>query len=295
MRKEQFLSHPETKKFVQYFAAALDGSRRIDFRHSGGSDARISDALFRYAWPHRRATIHAPTGDRDLPAWSGLEANNLILQELSRGIRRSLTRRIVQHTELNDWSRAILQWGGVLTGRGNGRWLESMSRRRGLADYFRRATNALKRDDELGISALRDLRSNAGMTKVYSLLLDDFVIYDSRVAAALAWLVYRWAQHERVDVPEHLRFVCMKGRTTKTRMKLRSPDKEVFPFVVASGPVENHVRHARWNLRANWIIQAAINHRGRSISVWDSRKVEAALFMMGEDLSLAVNQESIRC
>lgn len=79
-----------------------------------------------------------------------------------------------------------------------------------------------------------DLRSNAGLTKVYSLVLDDFIIYDSRVAAALAWLVMIWGR-EVGGVPD--REVCLhagkkkqfKGKTSKP-MKLRSPGTEDFPY-----------------------------------------------------------------
>lgn len=38
------------------------------------------------------------------------------------------------------------------------------------------------------------LRFNAGMTKVYSLLADSLIIYDSRVAAALGWIVVKYCQ-----------------------------------------------------------------------------------------------------
>jgi hypothetical protein len=136
---------------------------------------------------------------------------------------------------------------------------------------------------------MSDLRSNAGMTKIHSLLLPNFVIYDSRVAAALAWLVRRWAKRSK-NVPAHLRFACMRANTSKEKVKVRSPDPSVFRNFSPSGAARNHHRHAMWNLRANWLIAEALEQvrkkdarRSRS-----SREVEAALFMMGEDLSRAL-------
>ena len=37
-------------------------------------------------------------------------------------------------------------------------------------------------------------RFNAGITKVYSMVLENFIIYDSRVAAALGWLVAQFCR-----------------------------------------------------------------------------------------------------
>ena len=51
-----------------------------------------------------------------------------------------------------------------------------------------------------------DLRFNAGMTKVYSLMCDNFIIYDSRVAAALGWLVMKYCRDRKLTALEPTRF-----------------------------------------------------------------------------------------
>jgi hypothetical protein len=38
----------------------------------------------------------------------------------------------------------------------------------------------------------KNLRLSSGMIKVYSLLCKDFIIYDSRVAAGLGWMVVKY-------------------------------------------------------------------------------------------------------
>ena len=97
------------------------------------------------------------------------------------------------------------------------------------------------------------------MTKVYSLLLKDFVIYDSRVAAALAWLVLLWQISSRPGSQLHpeLSFQCLKAKEYKSKKnpkhpKLRNPDSFQFSNLAA-----NPYAHAKWNLRANWILTAA--------------------------------------
>lgn len=60
----------------------------------------------------------------------------------------------------------------------------------GLANEIDSVKTILSGNDDN--SALKVRRFNAGMSKVYSLIVADFIIYDSRVAAALAWFVARW-------------------------------------------------------------------------------------------------------
>jgi len=137
---------------------------------------------------------------------------------------------------------------------------------------------------------LRDLRSNAGLTKVYSLALKDFIIYDSRVAAALAWLVNSWCSNKQQLPPEHLRFACMKANAKDPLSKPRSPNTDIFPYFTASGKIENHLKHATWNLRANWVLRESLDlvikgQKNKSHAAFQSvRDVEAALFMIGDNL-----------
>ena len=41
---------------------------------------------------------------------------------------------------------------------------------------------------------------SAGITKIHSLIADELVIYDSRVACAVAWLVERYCDQENLSV-----------------------------------------------------------------------------------------------
>lgn len=72
-----------------------------------------------------------------------------------------------------------------------------------------------------------------------------------------------------------------------TKGKKRSPDEETFKYFAATG--DKHHHHAKWNLRANWIIEAAITaaQEQPNRNQLSSRELEAALFMMGYDLSQA--------
>jgi len=98
-----------------------------------------------------------------------------------------------------------MRWGEVAPR--NEAWLRANED--GLAKCLARIAAALARDNDRADFG-PGLRYNAGMTKVYSLLLDHFVIYDSRVAGALAWFAAAWAtEHGSRRIPGSLRFPCM--------------------------------------------------------------------------------------
>lgn len=290
MTKTEFLTLESTKNFVSWLAEILDGKQPLIFCHKRGTDESLRAALSRYAWPNKRVDITTPNGMLSINAWSDFETNEAVLNALANGINACLSQSVPDNEELAGWVRAIMVWGGVFTRsgknktKGNAGWLDEETPN--LVAYMFNALAALKGDDEISHRLMKNLRSNAGTTKVYSLALPNFVIYDSRVAAALAWLVHRWTIERKEVVPEHLRFACMKANASKTVLKRRSPDENLYKYFAPTGHVRNHHKHALWNLRANWIVQAAISQA--QANDWSSRKVEAALFMMGEELSLAL-------
>lgn len=292
MTKNDFLTNPDTQSFLAWFESIVIGTRSIQFPHRGGVDDFLSDAFERYSWPLKRIELATPAGTESITRNSSFAQNEELLQKLSDGIKGCLAQTTVDSTELADWARAIMEWGGVFKRPGNAVWLENLNG--GLHRYLTCALPALQDEDPLLLERLSDLRSNAGTTKIYSLILPGFVIYDSRVAAALAWLVRCWAQECGIQAPPHLRFGCMRANTQKVPRAVRSPDSKTFKYFAPSGHIRYHRRHATWNRRANWIIEqlskvSTVDRNGvRLPRSWTSREIEAALFMMGEDLTLAL-------
>jgi hypothetical protein len=286
MLKREFLDDKAVVGFSNWLSQIISGSAELGFAHRQGRDSSLEDAKQRYRWPLKRIDIPSPVGELVLRRESSLAENTEVLQTIGSGLRDCLE-TAVSSKVLFEWVRATLIWGGVYTKRGNANWLTNTFERGVLFEYWTGVLDALQRatDDAL----LVDLRSNAGTTKVHSLVLPDWMIYDSRVAAALAWLVHRWSAGQP---PQHLRFGCMRANSCKK--KCRSPDQRIFPYFVASGHVRNHHKHAMWNLRANWILRAALDKAGEAsgshaTSTFGTlREVEAALFMMGDDLGKAV-------
>jgi len=139
-------------------------------------------------------------------------------------------------------------------------------------------------------------RMNAGYTKIYSLLYDDFLIYDGRVAASIGKLVTRYCIENRIaTVPDELSFPYMDAKESAKKndsaRKNRNPSIENFLF----HKLNSNANHAMWNLHANWILREAIigsaifnwkyGEENESVTNADALRVlESALFMVGYDL-----------
>ena len=83
---------------------------------------------------------------------------------------------------------AILQWGGVTAS--NGETLSDLGET--ALSTFHEASRLLDppHSDTSRLDGVRYM--NAGWTKVYALMLDDFPIYDGRVGAAMGYLVQQY-------------------------------------------------------------------------------------------------------
>jgi hypothetical protein len=175
----------------------------------------------------------------------------------------------------------------------NGLWLAEHEH--GLAEYFASRANLFgnNADD----SSLVDIgRFNSGMTKIYSLLVDDFIIYDSRVAAALGWAIVKFCREKDLqEVPECLRFPWAPAKETPNaqRPKWRNPSVGNLQFP----RLQYGVEYARWNQRASWLLSEVVSITNTSFAEFNnitlcSRALEAALFMIGYDLGYPVNDKT---
>jgi hypothetical protein len=116
----------------------------------------------------------------------------------------------------------------------------------------------------------------SGFSKVYSILIDGFPIYDSRVACALNCLVeiYR-RRHEVRPRPEFLKLRMPPRQEPKTRRYHRCDRPEMN---------NDSAAYARDNLKAAWLLQGMVREPGKFGQVEGFASVDAlqhALFMVG--------------
>lgn len=286
MKKAAYLA--EVAEFTTWMAAQLrdDSTLGHDYRRPRQAGPvvfrHLADALAQYHWPIAVAVSQGSD------ASGSLAANTLVLKRLQQALRTADT-----DAAARDAAVAVMQWGGVVNG--NVRWLENNTD--GLAALLRDVSDLLREDADDVRRFPRNLRFNAGMTKVYSLLLDNFIIYDSRVAAALCWFVLRWAiETGQPAIPPLLNFPCMpakEGEDPEIR-KVRNPSEGPWQFQRMGNRALEHVQ---WNLRASWLLQAVLAQAGPDTAFQRSaqplRALEAALFMWGYDLGQNLPQPEL--
>jgi hypothetical protein len=292
MQKKIFLENDQTQDFTNWFEKVINGDISINYKSEKKLYRSFNEIKDNYSWPPKDTNLLLPNENITIKKNSSLAANQELLNKLAEGLKEALYSK--SDEELQIWVKAIFVWGGVFTftknRKGNAGWLEHYCFNGGLSDYLSatfKKINSLQDDDE--VATINDLRSNAGLTKVYALGCDNFIIYDSRVAAALTWLLAFWAQDSRL-VPDYLRFSTMRANTSKKEGKQRTSNEKIFPYFTASGERRNHNKHLLWNIRANWLLEQTLEKvklNSGSDYVCSMRDLEASLFVIGDDLRYA--------
>ena len=293
MNKQKYLK--DNKEFIEYLAKVIAG--KIDINHtyddrflakrkkeSKREFKTLEDAFNKYYWPEPD---------------DGYKKNYGLLQGLSKGIRIAYAK---QESEVYEEVAKILLWGAG--GRktrlytANMEWIDKQRNDNcNIIDILQEAERDYNNCEFNNFNGTT-LRSNAGFTKVYALLFDEFIIYDSRVAAALGLLVVKYCIKTKEEkLPEDLNFAWMPA----TGDDNRDPSYKKYTFVRLNN---NHTRHITSNWRANVIIRQAIDDAINNYGcrwVLDGsdtanidlkkadysgamRRVEAALFMLGKDI-----------
>lgn len=283
MRKADYLNNIDVSAFVDWLARELERpSLTHRYTQPNGITLTFSglDSAFQqYDWAFR----FVDPAERTHQGRTFTESAGA-LATLRSGLATHLSTKPINDRAVCDWACSVMAWGGVTNG--NVAWLRANVTQ--LTEEIETVRAILSQNDD-NLALLRPIRRfNAGMTKVYSLLVPDFIIYDSRVAAALAWLVVMWCQQNDRSLPDLLAFPCMppkEGENPKIR-KSRNPSTNGLQFPAMRGNVR---RHAQWNLRASWILRECLDRSKETVfhamAPDDLRALEAALFMWGYDLS----------
>jgi len=287
VQKSDYLVAPDVSEFTAWLSGTLEQKTPThsytmpDGRHFAFYG--LWEARETYEWDF---SFRCPGAASDTRGYTYADSENA-LRVLRKGLKEVVDMTISPinaDTKTRDWSKAVVQWGGV-TNR-NANWLDAHTN--GLTKRLADTARLLSRQDDSMTSLRADVgRFNAGMTKIYSLLVDDFIIFDSRVAGTLAWFVALWCHTSgRACVPPLLRVRCLRAKehaAAKVR-KVRNPTCSHFYFPW----VNTQSQHAHWNLRASWILSSAVSTAKASNFSGESqplRALEAAFFMWGYDLA----------
>ena len=219
-----------------------------------------------YEWPFT-CVLPGDTAPRSGRSYQDTVA---VLNELKQQLRDSVASN--DATRFLAATVAVLQWGQV-------RQIEPQLRVRG-DDVLPQLTAAARLLDPAvaDLRCLSDVRPmTSGFSKIYSLLIDGFPIYDSRVACGIASLVRLFCEETgRTEVPASLAFGIPPSQG---RVK-RNPS--CGPFVFRGIWSSSARRYAESNVMAAWLLDALSEAPPFfELGAERQRAVQSAMFMIG--------------
>jgi hypothetical protein len=236
---------------------SFDRPVKIDFCERKVEVDSLKKAMQYYYWPYKINTPHEVGYDY---CGNSYQASAKILELASKKLNS---------IEYFIGATIVLEWGGVVNKNlkriANWKYPEFKNE---VGKAQQNWDGFLDNQIELGVDNI-DFHINSGFSKIYSLMLKDFIIYDSRTAAALTAII-----HE------------VLGKTPNNwTLRVPSPRVNIEKRVPPKFDRVNTPRQY-WtsNLIASILVQEVckkINLKKENVS---TRDVEAALFMLGADI-----------
>lgn len=126
----------------------------------------------------------------------------------------------------------------------------------------------------------------AGYSKIYAMMLDEFPIYDSRVACAIASFIREYCKYKGLPrLPEALRLSVLPNRGKS----IRDPSDGTYVFRKLGGRTtqDRAAHYASSNLKAAWLLQALAGMASRNGNWPEGEELlalQSALFMIGYEV-----------
>ena len=276
MNQEEYLQTPCVVEFINYLANTVSNANGLGRRRYFDLDRKCNVELGSFEDAYKKY------------CWNGRNASET---EKELGNLSALLRDAYDRENLHDFLKScydVLDWGGGGNLRvSNIDWM--VGKKDDVINAIRMAIGEFtKPNPNLARFDGKELRSNAGLTKIYSLLEPNkIVIYDSRVAAGLGMLISGFFRQEKLDgLPEELSICWMPAKEGKKQQYTKNRDPSYHNCKFQRCAVD-HSRHAKSNILANWILAKVLEYlrRENPNNQWTLRKLESALFMMGYDLN----------
>jgi len=191
--------------------------------------------------------------------------------------------------------REIFRWGGIIGGEIRDK-LFSDENHPDLVDYFKAVSRKLDPNLCDTDNLFWDIRINSGLVKIYSLLIDEFVMYDSRISAGLCYLVRLFCEDEMLrkkfsslenKIPPSLHFSWGDDRMGG-KLPKHNPDKAPYKFLKFDN-ADNKRDRVRHTIQASWLLKDVLKEKPKSKFCTEEspkkdpvRALADALFMIGQ-------------
>ncbi|MCL2306004.1 MAG: hypothetical protein FWC43_11735 [Planctomycetaceae bacterium] len=270
MRKDDYLSSQDVRNFIAWMEkTTLDIPKGFVHRYIHVKEKKwyefdnLFDAYKKYHWPC---------------------LNSIDIDQLSDDLRKSIEE--ADEHSCAETCEKILKWGGVWN-QTNKKHISKL--KPNFCSYLLKVRKILKSDKHSSeyYSTEMSITITSGFSKIYSALIDDYMIYDSRVAAALCFLVRSFCEQTKLPaVPEELKFALSVARPLKNYPNRRNPSNNKYQFPNINS---NPQRYLENNVRANWLMSAVAKTTKSNFAGVAKplrlRALEKALFMIGYDVS----------
>ena len=282
MTKQQYLNSPIVLEFIEWVKQCDQ-----DYAHSYFNRRtkkywkckNLNDAFQKYNWSFKTSKGETKFKYSD---------NENELNMLSKNLREEYKNKNIE--DVFKYSSKICKWGGVLGGEKSGNLKTLIENKSSLLEKYKNTEIAMCSNNANDEKLTDIFNMNAGFTKIYSLLFDRLIIYDSRVGAALCKLVKDYCSIKRINkIPNELKFGWSKPKEGSHALnpKNRNPGsvgKDEFPNFNLRPKLNTHSKSM---LRASWLIEKFISStKGKDNLSKKMREFEAALFMIGYDLPI---------
>lgn len=281
MNKTTYLKNADVVNFIEWVIPKIDtpGNFKHAYKNLRPRLEWSCDSIYN-AYKNYRWGFNCTLPNNEERQGSSYQESEEVLNAISVGLKKSLNDR--NATNLLAYSISALQWGGVT----NANLLKLQEMNEGILTYFDKAIKELSPETVDVNSNFDNINMNSGFTKIYSFLMEDFVIYDSRVGAALGYLVRQFLIDTNAqNIPDVLDFAYGNARPTNgddAKFNRRNPSCERFIFKALNN---NRKRHIKNNIYANWLLKEIAGKSSMFNKEENSlRKLESALFMIGYSL-----------
>ena len=276
MTKQQYLTRPIVNEFIQWISSKLD----LNFTHFYVIN-QINAPWINYNGENPNWQCTSIYDAYLQYSWNGIDfaTTTLLLNGYETSLRSALA--VNNAINLDIACHNILQWGGQRVFTPNYQWIQNLAN---ISQYFKNNIIALNPnlfDDDIALVQTNGVdRFNAGFTKIYSLCIDNFIIYDSRVAFALSNIISQFLLSTgRNFIPNELHFKIPPGSNFNRHPNLING----FTFGRTNG---NMYKYQISNVRSSWLFEKIIQQNPNSqfnlLPVAQRiRALEAAFFMIG--------------
>lgn len=284
MTKEEYLSQSIIQDFTEWIGPRLDNSGFFSHQYIDAKSKNtlkfdsIYSAYSNYNWKFK---FYDPI-TKSNKTGSSFAHSESELNKLSGALKIAINNK--SNSDCKELCNAILEWG---LGQGS-----AYIKNKKIIDLEPNISHSLKiRSAVLNLNEIdlddvtlyEKIKINAGFTKIYSTIVDDFIIYDSRVGSALCMIIRDFCTRNNINkLPEELKFAWENGKTSNPNYRdRRNPNNANYFF-----PKLNKINWIPMNIKASWLLRAVLdlNPKSEFCSLPPNqrmRALEAAFFMIG--------------